>query len=69
MQEELHQRTKYSFNNNHKMLKHIIDLLQVDDFIKADYNVQIAKGMYAMPKGFKEAWKQKKREINLKKKK
>ena len=51
------------------MLKHIIDLLQVDDFIKADYNVQIAKGLYAMPKGFKQGWKQVKREINLKKKK
>lgn len=51
------------------MLKHIIDLLQIDDFIEESYNIQIAKGLYAMPKGFKEAWKQKKREINLKKKK
>ena len=51
------------------MLKNIIDLLQVDDFIDESYNIQIAKGLYAMPKGFKGGWKQKKREINLKKKK
>lgn len=51
------------------MLKNIIDLLQIDEFIEESYNIQIAKGLYAMPKGFKEAWKQKKREINLKKKK
>ena len=49
------------------MLKNIIDLLQIDDFIEESYNVQVAKGLYAIPKGFREAWKQKKRELHLKK--
>lgn len=51
------------------MLKNIIDLLQIDDFMEGSYNIQVAKGLYAMPKGFKEGWKQVKREIYLKKKK
>jgi len=51
------------------MLKNIIDLLQLDDFLEESYNIQVAKGLYAMPKGFKEAWKQKKREQYLKKQK
>ena len=45
----------------------IIDLLQIDDFIEESYNIQVAKGLYAMPKGFKETYKQKKREQVLKK--
>ena len=49
------------------MLKNIIDLLQVDDFIDESYNIQIAKGLFAMPKGFKGGWKQKKRQIVIKK--
>ncbi len=49
------------------MLKHIIDILQIDEFIEESYNIQIAKGLYAMPKGFKEGWKQVKREIHIKK--
>lgn len=49
------------------MLKHIIDILQIDEFIEESYNIQIAKGLYAMPKGFKQGWKQVKREIHLKK--
>jgi len=49
------------------MLKNIIDLLQIDDFIQEGYNIQVAKGLYAMPKGLKEAWKQKKREQHIKK--
>jgi hypothetical protein len=49
------------------MLKNIIDLLQIDDFIEESYNIQVAKGLYAMPKGFKETYKQKKREQVLKK--
>ena len=49
------------------MLKNIIDLLQIDDFIEESYNIQVAKGLYAMPKGFKETYKQKKREQMLKK--
>ncbi len=32
------------------MLKNIIDLLQIDDFIEESYNIQVAKGLYAMPK-------------------
>ena len=51
------------------MLKNIIDLLQIDDFLEESYNIQVAKGLYAKPKGFKEAWKQKKREQHLKKQK
>lgn len=49
------------------MLKNIIDLLQLDDFLEESYNIQVAKGLYAMPKGFKETYKQKKREQVLKK--
>ena len=49
------------------MLKHIIDLLQIDDFLEESYNIQVAKGLYAMPKGFKEQWKQIKREQHIKK--
>ena len=49
------------------MLKNIIDLLQIDDFIEESFNIQVAKGLYAMPKGFKETYKQKKREQVLKK--
>jgi len=49
------------------MLKNIIDLLKIDDFIEESYNIQVAKGLYAMPKGFKETYKQKKREQVLKK--
>jgi hypothetical protein len=49
------------------MLKNIIDLLQIDDFLEESYNIQVAKGLHAIPKGFKEAWKQKKREKNIKK--
>ena len=49
------------------MLKNIIDLLQIDDFIEESYNIQVAKGLYAMPKGFKETYKQNKREQVLKK--
>jgi hypothetical protein len=49
------------------MLKNIIDLLQIDDFIEESYNIQVAKGLYAMPKGIKEIYKQKKREQVIKK--
>ena len=49
------------------MLNNIIDLLQIDDFLEESYNIQVAKGLYAMPKGFKETYKQKKREQVLKK--
>jgi hypothetical protein len=49
------------------MLKHIIDLLQIDDFIDGSYNVQVAKGLYSYETGIKEIYKQKKRMQILKK--
>jgi len=51
------------------MLKNIIDLLQVDDFINESYNIQIAKGLYSLPKGRKEIVAQIKRTIYLKQQK
>lgn len=61
------QQVKYTYNNNHKMLKHIIDLLAIDDFYEASENVQIAKGLYSYETGVKAIYKQKKREQMLKK--
>ena len=61
------QQVKYIYNNNHKMLKHIIDLLAIDDFYEASENVQIAKGLYSYETGVKAIYKQKKREQMLKK--
>ena len=49
------------------MLKNIIDLLQVDDFIEGSHDVQIAKGLYSYETGIKEIYKQKKRTLILKK--
>lgn len=49
------------------MIKHIIDLLAIDDFYNGSYNVQVAKGLYSYEKGVKEIYKQKKR-MNLLKK-
>jgi hypothetical protein len=46
------------------MLKNIIDLLQIDDFIEGSHDVQIAKGLYSYETGMKEIYKQKKR-MNL----
>jgi len=43
------------------MLKHIIDLLQIDDFYEGSHDVQIAKGLYNFEKGVKGIYKQKKR--------
>lgn len=48
------------------MLKHIIDLLQIDDFYEASENVHIAKGLYSYETGLKAIYKQKKREQYLK---
>tara|TARA_R100001509_G_scaffold153396_1_gene114243 strand:- start:1588 stop:1776 length:189 start_codon:yes stop_codon:yes gene_type:complete len=50
------------------MLKHIIDLLQIDDFYEASHDVQIAKGLYNIEKGIKGIYKQKKRMQILKQK-
>jgi len=49
---------KYLYN---KMLKHIIDLLQIDEFYEGSHDVQIAKGLYNYEKGIKGIYKQKKR--------
>jgi hypothetical protein len=49
------------------MLKHIIDLLQIDDFYEGSYNVQVAKGLYNYETGVKGIYKQKKRMQLLKK--
>jgi hypothetical protein len=50
------------------MLKHIIDLLQIDEFYEASENVHIAKGLYSYETGLKEIYKQKKRMQLLRKK-
>jgi hypothetical protein len=61
------QQVKYTYNNNHKMLKHIIDLLQIDEFYEGSHNIQVAKGLYSYETGVKDIYKQKKR-MNLLKK-
>ena len=43
------------------MLKHIIDLLQIDEFYEGSHDVQIAKGLYNFEEGVKGIYKQKKR--------
>ena len=43
------------------MLKHIIDLLQIDEFYEGSHDVQIAKVLYNFEKGIKGIYKQKKR--------
>jgi hypothetical protein len=48
------------------VIKHIIDLLQIDEFYEASENVQIA-GLYSYETGLKAIYKQKKREQMLKK--
>jgi len=49
------------------MLKNILDILQIDDFLEASENIQIAKGLYSYETGIKAIYKQKKREQYLKK--
>lgn len=49
------------------MLKYIINILQIDDFLDAPENIQIAKGLYSYETGIKAIYKQKKREQHLKK--
>jgi len=36
------------------MIKSIIDLLQTDDFYGKDRNINFAKGMYRIPRNWKE---------------
>ena len=43
------------------MIKNIVDLLQVDDFLDGSYNIQVAKGLYNYETGMKKIYKQKKR--------
>jgi hypothetical protein len=49
------------------MLKHIIDLLQIDEFYEGGHNIQVAKGLYSYETGVKDIYKQKKRKQTLKK--
>ena len=49
------------------MLKHIIDLLQIDEFYEGSHDVQIPKGLYNFEKGIKGIYKQKKTMQILKK--
>jgi hypothetical protein len=64
-------RLKYSFNNNHKMslFKIIIELLQLDNYIKGSEHIQIAKGINSLPKGPREIMIQVRREIHIRNKK
>lgn len=39
------------------MIKNILDLLVLDDWIVGDDDIDFAKGMYAIPKSVKESWK------------
>ena len=48
------------------MIKHILDILKLDDFYgKSDY-IDIAKGKYEIPKSIKGAYKQGKRKLKEK---
>lgn len=50
------------------MIKNIVELLKLQDYYDAGYNVQVAKGLYSYEKGVKEIYKQKKRMQLLRKK-
>jgi hypothetical protein len=43
------------------MIKNIIDLLNADEFYSVDKNIDIAKGLYAIPYTWKQGKKQMKR--------
>jgi hypothetical protein len=49
------------------MIKNIVELLKLQDYYDAGYNVQVAKGLYSYEKGVKEIYKQEKRMRLLKK--
>lgn len=51
------------------LLKTIIELLQLDDFIEGSENIQIAKGVNSLPKGPREIVTQIKRENYIRNKK
>lgn len=48
------------------MIKNLIDMLSTDAFLKASKNIQIAKGINTLPKGFKEVREQIIRQLNNK---
>ena len=43
------------------MIKNIVELLKLQDYYNAGYNVQVAKGLYSLERGAKQIYKQKKR--------
>lgn len=50
------------------MIKEILDLLKLDDWYGQSESIDIAKGKYKHTLKFKEIYKQKKREVLLRKK-
>ena len=48
------------------MIKHILDILKLDDFYGKSEFIDIAKGKYEIPKSIKEAYKQGKRKLKEK---
>lgn len=48
------------------MIKNIIAMLQIDEFIGISDNIEIAKGKYKLHNTVRKAWKQGKRELKLK---
>ena len=43
------------------MIKNIVELLKLQDYYNAGYNVQVAKGLYSLERGAKQIYKQKKK--------
>lgn len=50
------------------MIKEILDLLKLDDWMGESESIDIAKGKYKHTMKFKEVFAQKKRDISLRKK-
>ena len=50
------------------MIKTILALMSIDDFMGESENIDIAKGKYHLSYNFREVYKQMKRELLLKKK-
>ena len=48
------------------MVKHIIDILKLDDFYGISKNIDIAKGKHKLPESVREMYKQHKRELKSK---
>ncbi len=51
------------------MIKHILDILKLDDFYGKSEFIDIAKGKYKIPTSVSEAYKQGKRELKSKRRK